>query len=110
MQDTQLPPPSPPHTTMTLVETIKIKDFVDTSCQNKNPLTVEDLSKILDQSTQQPHLCTNPIFVNVYELNKVVENSYKAKVQTQEPPSTFDATKLLLLPPPHPPKVVIHAL
>ena len=48
VQDTQLPPPSPPHSTITPIETIKIKDFIETSCQNINPLTIEDLSKILD--------------------------------------------------------------
>ena len=57
VQDTQLPPPSPPHSTITLAETIKIKDVVETSCQNINPLTTEDLSKILDQSSQQARLC-----------------------------------------------------
>ena len=36
VQDTQLPPPSPPHT-ITPAETIKIKDVVDISCQNINP-------------------------------------------------------------------------
>ena len=37
VQDTQLPPPSPPHATITPIETIKIKDVIDTSCQNINP-------------------------------------------------------------------------
>ena len=53
VQDTQLPPPSPPHSTDTPTEAIKIKDVVDTSCQNINPLTAEDLTKILDQTTLQ---------------------------------------------------------
>ena len=77
--------------------------------ENINPLTIEDLSKILDQSTQQARLYTNPILINVDELNKVVADSRKAKVKTKKPPSTFDATKLLLLPPLSPPKVVIDA-
>ena len=51
VQDTQLPPPSPPHSTITPIEIIKIKDVVDTSSQNINPLTTEDLTKILDQRT-----------------------------------------------------------
>ena len=52
VQDTQMPPPSPPHSTITPTETIKIKDITNNSSQNINPLTIEDLSKILDQSTQ----------------------------------------------------------
>ena len=67
VQDTQLSPPSLPHT-ITPIETIKIKDVADTSCQNINPLTIEDLSKILDQSTQLAQLCSSPILVNVNEL------------------------------------------
>ena len=53
VQDTPMPPPSPPHATITPADTIIVKDVIDTSCQNINPLTIEDLSKILDQSTQQ---------------------------------------------------------
>ena len=68
VQDTQLPPPSPPHSTITPTEKIKIKDVTDTSSQNINPLTTEDLSKILDQSTQLAQLCSSPIMVSVDEL------------------------------------------
>ena len=64
MQGTQIPPPSPLHATITPVETIKIKDFIDASCQNINPLTAKDLSKILDQSTQQARLCTNLVLMS----------------------------------------------
>ena len=67
VHDTQLPPPSPPHT-ITPTETINIKDVADTSCQNINPSIVEDLSKILDQSTQLAQLCSSPILVSVDEL------------------------------------------
>ena len=52
VQDTQMPPPSPPHVTITPIETLIVKDVTDTSCQNINPLTIEHISKILDQSTQ----------------------------------------------------------
>ena len=104
MQDTQLPPPSPPHSTITPTEIIKIKDVVDTSCQNINPLTAEDLTKILDQSTQETRLCSSPILVSVDELQKSVVETKEVKVQTQEPPKTTQTTKLLLLPPPSPPK------
>ena len=65
VQDTQLPPPSPPYATITPTEVIKIKDVVDTSYQNINPLTVEDLTKILDQSKQAARLCSSPILVSV---------------------------------------------
>ena len=51
-----------------------------------NPLTVEDLSKILDQSTHQAQLCTNPILVSVEELQKLVDKLKEAKVPPQEPP------------------------
>lgn len=37
VQDTQMPPLIPPHATITPTEIIKIKDVVDTSCQNINP-------------------------------------------------------------------------
>ena len=73
VQDTQLPPPSPPHSPITPVEIIKIKNVVDTSCQNINPLIVEDLTKILDQSTKKARLCSSPILISVDELQKLVE-------------------------------------
>ena len=72
VQDTQLPPPSPPYSTDTPTETVQIKDFVDTSSQNIDPLTTEDLTKILDQATHQAQLCTNPILVSVEELQESV--------------------------------------
>ena len=50
VQDTQLSPPSPPHSTVTPAKVVNIKDVADTSSQNINPLTVEDLTKILDQT------------------------------------------------------------
>ena len=73
-------------------------------------MTTEDLTKILDQSTQETRLCTSPILVSVDELQKLVEASKDVKVQTQEPPKTTQTTKLLLLPPPSPPKAIIDAL
>ena len=45
VQDKQMPPPSPPHATITPTETIIVKDVTDTSCQNINPLTTEDLDR-----------------------------------------------------------------
>lgn len=85
VQDTQFPPPSPPHVTITPADTITVKDVLDISTQNINPLTAEDLTKILDQSTQQAKLCTNPILVSVDELQKVVANTIRDKVNPQEP-------------------------
>ena len=82
MQETQLPPPSPPHATIKPIEIIKIKDFIKTSCQNINPLTIEDLTKILDQSTQQGRLCLSPILISVDELQKLVVDSKEVEVQT----------------------------
>ena len=65
VQDTQLPPPSPPHVAPTSIEKVIVKDVPDTSSQNINPLTVEDLRKILLQTTLQSQLCTNPVMVSV---------------------------------------------
>ena len=73
-------------------------------------MTKEDLTKILDQSTQVARLCSSPILVNVDELEKSVVETKEVKVQTQEPPKTTQDTKLLLLPSPSPPKVVTYAL
>ena len=80
VQDTQLQPPSPPHVISTPANTITVKDVPEKSYQNNNPLIVEDLTKILDQSTQQEKLCTNPILVSVDESQKVVVDSIRDKV------------------------------
>lgn len=55
-QDTQFPPPNPPHETPTYAKTVIVKDFPDTSSQKINPFTVEDLKKILYQTTSK-HNC-----------------------------------------------------
>ena len=78
--------------------------------QNINPLIAEDLTKILDQSTQAARLCTSLILVSVDELQKSVVASKDVKVKTQEPPKTTQTTGLLLLPPPSPPKAITDAL
>ena len=106
VQDTQLPPPSPPQFITTLVEVVRIKDADDTSSQDINPLSAEDLTKILDQSTHQAQLCTNPILVSVEELQKSMDKLIEVKVSPQEPPKTTQLTGLLLLSPPSPPKLV----
>ena len=104
VHDTQLPPPSPPHSTFTPTETITIKDVTNTSGQNINPLTAEDLSKILDQLTHQAQLCTSPILVSVEELQKSVDKLKESQVPPQEPPKITKPIGLLLLLPPSPPK------
>ena len=53
VQVTQSHSPSPPHSTDIPTEIVQIKDVVDTSSQNIDPLTAKDLTKILDQSTHQ---------------------------------------------------------
>ena len=86
VQDTQLPSPSPTHFIVIPVDTITIMGVTDKLCQNMNPLIVEDLTKILDQSTQQARLCTNLVLVSMDELQKVVADSSRDKVNPQEPP------------------------
>lgn len=80
---------SPPHDTSIPIETITVKDVLDNSTKNINSLTVEDLKKILDQSTLQAKLCENPVLVSVDEFHKVVTNCPWDKVNPQEPPSTI---------------------
>ena len=94
VQDTQLPPPSPPQSIATPAEVVKIKDLDDTSSRDINPLTVEDLTKILDQTTHQAQLYTNPILVSVQELQKSVEKIKKGEVKPQEPPQVTYTTGL----------------
>ena len=68
VQDTQMPPCSPPHVTPIPTDSMVVQGFPDTFGQNINPLTVEDLKKILHQTSLQAQLCTNPILVSVEEL------------------------------------------
>ena len=69
-------------------------------------MIVDDLTKILDQSTQAVRLCTSPILVNVDEFQKSVEKLKEVKVKTQESPMTTQTIGLLFLPPPSPPKAI----
>ena len=87
VQDTQLPPPSPPHIFPTPVDTINVQGVLENFGQNINPLTIEDLKKILHQTTLQAQLCTNLVLVSVEELKKAVANITREKVNPQEPPS-----------------------
>ena len=88
MQDTQMYNVSTPHE-KSVTNTITIKDFFDASSQNINPLTIDYLKKILDQSKLQAKLCNNPILVSVEELQKAVTEVTRDKVNPQEPPSTI---------------------
>ena len=92
VQDTQLPPPSPPHTTPTPIESVTIKDVPDTSSQKINPLTIDDLKNILHQTTLQSQLCKNLVLVSVEELQKIVVKITKKKVNPQLPPSHTQTT------------------
>ena len=87
VQDTQLPPPSPPHVATPPAGLDIVKDVPDTSGQNINPLNAEDLKKILHQTTLQSELCTNPVLVSVEELQRAMAEIKKKKVNPQEPPS-----------------------
>ena len=109
MQDTQLPLPSPPHSTITPIEIIKIKDVTDTTSQKINPLTAEDLTKILDQTTLQAQLHANPILVNVEELQKSVDKIKEGEVSPQEQSQITQNTGLSFLPPPSPPRIAMQA-
>ena len=104
VQDMQMPPPIPPHVTITPTNAITIKDVSNISSQNINPLIVEDLSKIHHQSMLQPQLCINLVLVSVDELQKAVEESKREKVKPKEPPFiyTTTSTQILMLPSPSP--------
>ena len=82
-----MPPPRPLHVTPTPRDLVVVQDVPHTSSQNINPLTIEDLKRILHQTTLQAQLCANPILVSVKELQKAVANINKEKVNPQEPPS-----------------------
>ena len=104
MQDIQVSPPSPPHATITPIDIIKIKDVIDTSNIKINPLTTEDL-EILDQSSLVEKLSSNPVLVNVDELQNP-----EVKVKALVPSSTIQTTGILFLPPPSPPSIVTYTL
>ena len=107
VQDTQLS--SPPHSTDTPAEVIKIKDVVETSCQNINPLTPEDLTKILDQATKHAQLGKNPILVSVEELQKSAKKIKEGEVKLQEPPQVTYTIGLSFIPPPSPLRLAMEA-
>ena len=61
---------SPQHELHIDTNTINIKDVSDTITQNINPLTEEDLKKILVESTTQEKLCEHHVLVSVDEIEK----------------------------------------
>ena len=63
-----MPPPNPPHKISTPVVIVNVKDVLDTIGQNIHPLTVEDMKKILYQTTMQSQICLNLVLVSVEEL------------------------------------------
>lgn len=87
LKDTQMSLPNPKHVTPTPVDLVIVQDVPDTSGQNVNPLTIEDLKKILHQITLQAQLCANLVLVSVEELQKVVAMITKEKVNPKDPPS-----------------------
>ena len=48
--------------------------------------------------------------VSVEELQKLVDEAKKEQVKPLEPPQIIQTTRLLLLPPPLPPRVITQAL
>ena len=82
-----MPPPIHPHVTPTPADTIKMQDVLDNFGQNVNTLTIEDLKRILHQTTLQAQLRTNLVLVSVEELQKFVDDITRDKVNPQEPPS-----------------------
>ena len=86
-QDTQLPNVNPQQITSVNTKIVTVKDVSNLIAQNINPLTEEDLKKILDQSTLYTKLCDNPILVSVDELQKIMTNTKREDVNTQEPPT-----------------------
>ena len=79
--------------TSTPIDIIIVQDIPNTSCQNINSLNIEDLKRILHQTTLQAQLCTNLVLVSVEELQKNVVEITRDKVNSQEPPSHIPIAK-----------------
>ena len=73
--------------TPTPIEIVTIQDVLDAFGQNINPLSIENLKKILHQTTLEAQLCTNLVLVSVEEIQKFVDDITKEKVNPKEPPS-----------------------
>ena len=71
-QDVQVSSANPPHTNqVSQWDSMLIKDVIDTSEKNVNPLTKEDLKKILIDYTTTTQLCTHPVLVSIENIEKV---------------------------------------
>ena len=77
-----MPSASPPQVISVSTKTIIVKDVSDPIAQNNNPLTEEDLKKILDQSTLQAKLFFNLVLVSVNEIKKLVTITTREEVKT----------------------------
>ena len=82
-----MPSPSSPYTSPE-VEVI-VKDVTETAPQNINPLTTEDLKKILEQTTKQAKLCKNIVLVSEEEYQNAISNT-----KFQPSRKTFDDTHI----------------
>ena len=81
-QDVQVSSANPPHTNqVSQWDSMLIKDVLDTSKKNVNPLTKEDLKKILIEYTIKTQLCTHPVLVRVEKIEKVELASIREKPQ-----------------------------
>ena len=79
-QDVQVSSAIPPHTNqVSQWDSMLIKDVLDTSEKNVNPLTEEDLKKILIDYTTTTQLCTHPVLVRVEKIEKVELGSIREK-------------------------------
>ena len=86
VQDTQFLSVSPPHVTTETTKIVTIKDISNLSTNNIDPITKDNLKKILEQSTLQAKLCDNPILISVDELQNSMTDVARKKVNPQEPP------------------------
>ena len=80
-QDVQVSSANPPNTNqVSQWDSMLIKDVLDTSEKNVNPLTEEDLKKILIDYTTTTQLCTHPILGRVEKIEKVEPGSIREKL------------------------------
>ena len=80
---------SPPYTSPT--EEVIVKDVTETVPQNINPLTIEDLKKILDQSIDKATFCKNIILVSEEEYQKALfDTKSQPSKQIENNPNKVD--------------------
>lgn len=73
-----------------------IKDFVDNSTQNINPLIEANLKKILKNSTTTTQLYTNPILVRLDEIEKekLASTGEKPQETSNVPPQSTEVKEI----------------